>query len=413
MKHSIVRHPFRAAVIGAALASTLGACGGGDGDGDAGNPPQSAASVTLGAAQTQTLAGGKTLALTASASDNSAVSWTLAAGAAGSLSATSGASVNYEPPAAVAANTQVTVTASAVGLSKSVVLTVFPAPGAPGLSIVSGRLAPDGLEPDTDGTLSAARFSESLQVASDLGGNLYVAGTCRLSQTLRLGLTLRKVGTDNTVGTLASCARKTWFGNADTDGNTGKVSVPRGIAADRAGNLYVATYFSTAQAGASGDSRAVFKITPQGTMTVLAGATGTHTAALADGKGAAARFMTPEIAGIDANDNLYLRDKDGTVVRKVTPEGEVSTVAALPASLSADQNGNTYGVDNSAATIIRTTAAGTASAVANLRALPGVTSAMTPSAYGLVRTGPASYALMVSNGRTFGNEAIVKLVVAK
>lgn len=65
MKHSIVRHPFRAAVIGAALASTLGACGGGDGDAD--KPPRSAASVTLGAAQTPTLAGGTQVAVTASA----------------------------------------------------------------------------------------------------------------------------------------------------------------------------------------------------------------------------------------------------------------------------------------------------------------------------------------------------------
>ncbi|MEO5935259.1 MAG: hypothetical protein ABIQ08_17125 [Duganella sp.] len=412
MQHNIVSHLFRAALMSTALASTLSACGGG-GDGGADTPSKSEATITLGGAQSQTLAGGKALALTTSASDNSAVAWTLAAGAVGSLSATSGAGVNYVPPAAVAANTQVTVTATAAGVSRSVILTVFPDPGPAGLSIISGRLDPDSLEPETDGPLAAARFRESRQVTSDLGGNLYVAGTCRLTQTQRLGLSLRKIGTDNVVGTLASCAQHTWFGKADTDGNTGKVSIPRGVAADRAGNLYVATYFDATAGGASAGTRAVFKITPYGAMTVFAGATGAHTADLVDGKGAAARFLTPEIAGIDADDNLYLLDKDGAVVRKVTPAGEVGTIAALPASLSADQNGNTYRVDNGAGTIVQTGPTGAERVIANVRALPGALAMMTPQAYGLVRTGPASYALIVSNGRTFGNEAIVKLVTPK
>lgn len=411
MQHHIVGHLFRATLMSAALAATLSACGGGNGGAD--TPTKSAADITLGAAQSQTLAGGKPLALTASASDNSAVGWTLAAGAVGSLSATSGAAVNYLPPAAVSANTPVTVTSTAAGVSRSVILTVFPDPGPAGLSIISGRLDPDSLELETDGTLAAARFRESRQVAADLAGNLYVAGTCRLTQTQRLGLSLRKIGTDNVVGTLASCAQHTWFGQADTDGNTGKVSIPRGVAADRAGNLYVATYFDATAGGASTGSRAVFKITPQGAMTVLAGATGAHTADLVDGKGATARFLTPEIAGIDADDNLYLLDKGGAVVRKVTPAGEVGTIAALPAALNADQNGNTYRVDNGAGTIVQTGPSGTERVIADVRALPGVSATMTPQAYGLVRTGPATYALIVSNGRSFANEAIVKLVTPK
>jgi len=95
----------------------------------------------------------------------------------------------------------------------------------------------------------------------------------------------------------------------------------------------------------------------------------------------------------------------------VTPAGTVSTIAALPASLQADLNGNTYRIDATATMIIKTTPAGVASTIANINTLPGIVAGTTPSAYALTRTGPATYALIVSNGYTFSNEVIAKLVV--
>jgi hypothetical protein len=400
----------------AALTTTLllSACGGGGSSGGAGTPTTPAApTVTLAATASQTLAGGKALPLSASVSDASAVTWTLAAGSVGTLSASSGASVTYTPPATVPANTNVTVNASAGGVTKSLTLTVFADPGAPGLSIVSGRLNSDMLDSPTDGPVATARFRDSLAVAADPAGNLYVAGACRTPSRL-FGLTLRKISTAGTVSTLASCSDNTWFGANDSAGNLQKLYLPYGLAADRAGNLYTGTYFFSTSAGSgSDDSRAVYKISPQGTMTLLAGAAGSHTADVKDGNGASARFLTPTVIGLDSDENLYVNDKDGTVLRKITPAADVTTVSALPASVNADLNGNTYRLDSTAGTIIRTTPAGVDSVVADVHTLPGVLSTMTAlRPFNLVRTGPATYALLVSNGYFFPNEAVVQLVVA-
>lgn len=394
----------------------LAGCGGGS-SGGAGTPAipatPAAPTVTLAAASSQTLAGGKALPLNASVSDSSTVTWTLAAGSVGTLSASSGASVNYTPPATVAANTNVTVNASAGGVSKSLTLTVFADPGAPGLSIVSGRLNSDIFDSPTNGPVATARFADSLAVAADPAGNLYVAGACRTPSRL-FGLTLRKISTAGTVSTLASCGDNTWFGASDSGGNLQKIYLPNGLAADRAGNLYTGTYFSSTTVGsADNQARAVYKISPQGTLTLVAGAEGNHTADLKDGNGAAARFLTPTVIGLDSDESLYVADKDNTVLRKITAAADVTTVSALPASVNADLNGNTYRIDRTAGTIIRTTPAGVDSVVADVHTLPGVLSTMTGlRPFGLVRTGPATYALLVSNGYYFSNEAIVQLVVA-
>lgn len=391
------------------LASLLAACGGGNNNAGAVTP--AAPTVTLSAATAQILAGGKPLGLSASASDNSPISWTLPAGSVGTLSGASGGSVNYLPPASVTANTTVTVNATAGGVSKSIMLTVFPEPGAPGLYIVSGRLT-DQFDAPTDGPVASARFAYSLAVAADLSGNFYVTGSCRFPSHL-MGLTLRKISASGTVSTLASCSDNTWFGSGDSAGNLQKFYLPYGLAADRAGNLYTATHSFSISAGATSfDGRAVYKITPQGALSLVAGAGAGHTADLKDGNGAEARFLTPNVIGFDSDENLYVGDKDDTVLRKITPAADVSTVTALPASVNADLNGNTYRLDGANAVVIRTTPAGTDSIVADLHTLPGVLSNMMLRPYSLVRTSPATYALVVSNGYIFSNEVIVKLVVS-
>lgn len=393
------------------LAALLTACGGGGGSGSAplpAPPPGPVQSLNLSGDANQVLVGGKPIALTATTAVAATVNWSL--DGPGTLSASSGASVNYTPPASVAANTAVTVSASAGGVSKTYGLTVFPDPGAPGLFLVSGRLNSDLHDQTADGPVASARFRNSLAVTADPAGNLYVAGTCLVSLTRSWGLTLRKISTAGIVSTLASCEDGSWFGGAPSGDNRGSFDAPFGLASDRAGNLYTATYFFSTTAGAASNStRAVYKISPQGRMTLLAGAEGSHTADLKDGNGASARFLTPEVIGFDSADNLYVNDKDGAVLRKISAAGEVTTVSALPASLNADLNGNTYRLHNT--TIIRTTPAGVDSVIADVRTLPNA-SEIYPWPYSLVRTGPATYALLVSNTRTFPNEVVAKLVVA-
>ncbi len=123
----------------AALAAvvSLSACGGDGGDSSsapAPAPPASAPApaptLTASAAASGTTAGGQAVALSAVVANSTAtVTWALSG--PGSLSAASGASVNYVPPApdTLSANTQATITATLGTLTQSVTLNVATAPG--------------------------------------------------------------------------------------------------------------------------------------------------------------------------------------------------------------------------------------------------------------------------------------------
>jgi|GEM_PF-2060053 len=401
-------------VVALSAAMMLSACGGGGNSGVSAGTSTTGTTVTLAAPSSQTLAGGQPLTITATVSDSSAVTWALGANQPGTLSATTGASITYTPPATVSANTPVTITATANSVVRSIGLTVFADPGAPGMTLVSGALDSPTYDAPVDGPAASARFRQSRAVAGDINGNLLVAGTCMTSPGQYAGFTLRKISNTGTVSTLASCETNTWFGAADTSANLTLLSQPYGLATDYAGNVYTGSYNGDIAAGATSPSaRAVFRITQYGLLTVTTGATGSHTASVTDGTAVNARYLTPTVAGFDTSDySLYILDQDGSKVRKLDPSGNVTTVAAVPAAVIADLNGNTYRIDSSQTQIIRTTPAGVDSVVADIHTLPGASAAASPRAYSLSRTGPASYTFLVSNGSASSNEAVVKLVVA-
>jgi DNA-binding beta-propeller fold protein YncE len=90
---------------------------------------------------------------------------------------------------------------------------------------------------------------------------------------------------------------------------------PFGVAVDRRGNVYVAD---------AGDSNRIRKIAAEGAaVTTLAGGA----EGFADGAGGAASFNTPSALAVDANGNLYVADTSNHRIRKVTPEGVVTTLA--------------------------------------------------------------------------------------
>jgi hypothetical protein len=93
----------------------------------------------------------------------------------------------------------------------------------------------------------------------------------------------------------------------------------RDLAIDKAGNVFVA------DAG----NCAIRKITPSGAVSTLAGgqrcATPDGDAARFDGAGGNAAFYQLSRMVIDAADNLYVAD--GAAIRKITPQGVVSTLA--------------------------------------------------------------------------------------
>jgi DNA-binding beta-propeller fold protein YncE len=106
-----------------------------------------------------------------------------------------------------------------------------------------------------------------------------------------------------------------------------------GVAIDASDNLYVADF----------DRHVIFVIRRGTEAVVLAGSPGN--AGLQDGQGSAARFDRPTHIAVTPSGDIYVVDSGNARIRRVTSDGNVYTVAAIPA-LGADQVGG-IAVDNS------------------------------------------------------------------
>ena len=103
-------------------------------------------------------------------------------------------------------------------------------------------------------------------------------------------------------------------GFRDGAGAQAAFNTPSGIALDRHGNLYVADT----------GNHAIRKITTNGTVTTLAGS---GIAGSADGKGALAQFNGPVGVAVDAEGVVYVADTYNDRIRRIAPDGTVSTLA--------------------------------------------------------------------------------------
>ena len=120
------------------------------------------------------------------------------------------------------------------------------------------------------------------------------------------------------------------LGHADGQGAAAQFAAPGHMTADAAGNLYVVDglgiSFATTVLGPT-----IRKITPTGLVSTLAG-NPNAAPGFADGTGTAAVFTvgkisSGEIASIAADDNgnVYVADPVNSVIRKIAPNGQVST----------------------------------------------------------------------------------------
>jgi hypothetical protein len=141
--------------------------------------------------------------------------------------------------------------------------------------------------------------------------------------------TIRKiVAATGAVTTLAGLAGHS--GSADGTGSDARFSNPSGVAVDSAGNVYVADTSNCT----------LRKVTASGLVSTLAGSAGS--AGSADGAGSTAEFNRPQGLAIDSAGNLYLADTNNHTIRLVAPStGVVTTVAGLAGiSGSSDGAGN-------------------------------------------------------------------------
>lgn len=177
-----------------------------------------------------------------------------------------------------------------------------------------------GLPGAVDGTGSAARFNYPAGLVVGLDANLYVAD--------RLNHTLRCITPAGVVTTFAGSSGSP--GNVDDFGAAARFDTPEGLAQDAAGNFYVSH---------SVRHGSIRKITPAAKVITLAGGAGGEASAV-DGMGTAARFNQPKALAVDASGNVFVADGENHVIRKVTPDGVVTTLAGLAeAAGSADGMG--------------------------------------------------------------------------
>ena len=97
-----------------------------------------------------------------------------------------------------------------------------------------------------------------------------------------------------------------------------------GIVADSAGNLFISDL----------NDHVVWKVSPAKTVTLLAGAQGLPGAA--DGQGSAARFRNPGGLTLDASGNVLVADTGNHTLRRIAPDGTVTTLAGAAGLPGAD-----------------------------------------------------------------------------
>jgi sugar lactone lactonase YvrE len=178
------------------------------------------------------------------------------------------------------------------------------------------RVGPDGsidvfagayrVKGDVDGRAGEARFNRPRAIAVARDGSVYVADES--------SHVIRKIAPDRSVTTIAGVAGQA--GSADGRGTAARFNAPRGIAVDANGTVYVMDT----------NNHAIRKIAPDGSVTTLAGRAGES--GFADGNGAQARFSGPRGVAVDRAGNVYVGDEGNFAVRMISIDGRVSTIIA-------------------------------------------------------------------------------------
>ena len=151
---------------------------------------------------------------------------------------------------------------------------------------------------------------------------------------------------------------------------------PRGMAVDARGNVFVADYVNSV----------VRRLSPQGEVSIVAGQVEQRDPA--NGPGLQARFYSPECVAVGADGMLYVSDSGSNTVRRIGRDGTVTTLAGTfdgegfadgpglkarfnhPVGLGVDAQGVVYVADAYNSTVRRI---GPDGAVSTLAGSPGAT----------------------------------------
>ena len=188
------------------------------------------------------------------------------------------------------------------------------------ISLVAGK---NGQAGAADGDAGEALFNQPTGMAPSFSA---ADGTSvSLVVTDTANGTLRRITLANgKVTTLAGSS--TLRGNQDGAGAAARFSNPLGVARAADGTYYVA----------DSANHTIRKVTTDGTVSTFAGSPGN--AGTADGVGSVARFNNPTGIAVDASGTVYVADTTNNLIRKITPAGEVTTLAGL-AGVAGAQDG--------------------------------------------------------------------------
>ena len=155
-----------------------------------------------------------------------------------------------------------------------------------------------------DGNALQAQFNTPSGVAIDNKGNIIIADTSnnRIRRLSNDGTAVSTVAGSGTPGLRDGPA-----GEAQFDG-------PVGVATDKSGNIFVADSYN--------DS--IRKIATNGIVTTFAG---TGSPGYSDGQSTSAALDTPCGIATDKEGNVFVADTGNGAIRKITPQGIVTTVA--------------------------------------------------------------------------------------
>ena len=152
----------------------------------------------------------------------------------------------------------------------------------------------------SDGLGKASRVRSPMGIVSDGSSRIYIADG------------------NNTIRRMHFDAPKGEFSSTTIVAASAGLDDPAGLAIDAAGNLYVADR----------GNHVIRRVSPSGELTTIAGVM--DTAGHRDGDAAQALFNQPFGIAVDAWGNLLVTEEGNHTVRRIAPNGTVTTVAGAP-----------------------------------------------------------------------------------
>jgi uncharacterized protein (TIGR03437 family) len=214
------------------------------------------------------------------------------------------------------------------------------------------------------GLATSALFSHPSGVAVDNAGNLFIADY--------MNNRIRKVTPAGTISTVAGNGTEGYNGD-NIPATSAELWLPIGVAVDSAGNLFIAEL----------TGYRIRKVTPAGIISTVAG---NGSPGYNDGPATSAGLNFPTGVAVDGAGNIFIADRGNNFIRKVTPAGMMSRVAgngnqgfsgdggpatsaalSYPSGVAVDAAGNLFIADAGNNLIRKVTPDGTISTVAGNR----------------------------------------------